>query len=256
MLLTDENPNTTEELRAYESSILDVSSTEGINLETKLTLATEEISQIVLNILLDHSSVPTGGDVLRRMRGVSDVVVTRQMKRWHALHTLAIFYRDAYNNQLDDRYLGKWNEYLALERQAKDTTTNYGIGLVNTPIPEAPAPVLNVVPGLLQATVYYVQVTWVSAAGEEGNPSKPVAFEAPVASLLTVTNGLNPPAVASAFNVYIGLTDCSETLQNATPIPIGQTFTEASTGLIAGMPVGMGQTPDTYVTGGWTLRRG
>ena len=52
------------------------------------------------------------------------------MKRWHALHTLAIFYRDAYNNQLNDRYLAKWNEYLLLARGAQDVTTQYGIGLV------------------------------------------------------------------------------------------------------------------------------
>ena len=84
----------------------------------------------------------------------------------------------------------------------------------------------------------------------------PVAYEAPLASLLTVTNGLNPPAIATGFNVYIGLTDCTETLQNATPLAIGQTFTEASLGLIAGAPVGTGQSPDYYITGGTSLRRG
>lgn len=256
MLLTDGCPNTPEDLRAYESSILDVSHEEGINLDTKLKLATEEISEIVINILLDHSNVATGGDVTRRALGVSDVVVTRQMKRWHALYTLAIFYRDAYNNQLNDRYLGKWNEYLLLARQAKETTTQYGIGLVNTPIPQAGTPVVGSAPGLLPATVYYIQISWVSAAGVEGTPSKATAYEAPLASLITVTNGVPVPSVATAFNVYVGLTDCTTTLQNSTPIAIGQTFTEASLGLVAGTPAGNGQLPDTYVTGGSTLRRG
>lgn len=256
MLLTDGNPNTTEDLRVYEAEILDVSNEETINLETKLNLATEEISQTVLNILLDHTSSASGGDMIRRARGVSDVVVTRQLKRWHALHTLSIFYRDAYNNQLNDRYLAKWNEYQALERGARDTTLQYGIGLVNTPIPEAGTPVLNSAPGLLPATIYYVQITWVSATGAEGAPSKATAFEAPLASLMTVTNGANPPAVATAFNVYAGLTDCTATLQNSTPIAIGQTFTEAATGLVTGAAVGTGQSPDTYVTGGSVLRRG
>src|SRR6202044_85277 len=107
------------------------------------SLATEEISEIVLNILLDHTKVAFGGDATRRALGGSDVVVTRQLKRWHALYTLAIFYRDAYNDQLNDRYLGKWNEYLSLARGAKDTTTQYGIGLVTTPIPEAGTPLLG-----------------------------------------------------------------------------------------------------------------
>jgi hypothetical protein len=256
MLLTDGNPNTDEDLRVYESAILDVSHLESINLVTKLRLATEEISEIVLNILLDHSSIVTGGDILRRSLGVSDVVVTRQLKRWHALYTLAIFYRDAYNNQLNDRYLAKWNEYLLLARGAREMTLQYGIGLVTIPIPQAGTPVLGSAPGLLPATVYYAQISWVSATGAEGNPSKATAFEAPVASLLTVTNGANVPAVAAAFNVYIGLTDCPITRQNSTPIPIGQTFTEASGGLVSGMVAGMGQSPDLYITGGSVLRRG
>jgi len=256
MLLTDGCPNTTEDLRVYESAILDVSSEETINLDTKLRLATEEISEIVLNILLDNTSIARGGDMTRRALGVSDVVVTRQLKRWHALYTLAIFYRDAYNNQLNDRYLAKWNEYVLLARGARDSTLQYGIGLVTTPIPEAGTPVLGSAPGLLPATVYYVQISWVTATGAEGNPGKATAFEAPVASLMTVTNGSNVPPVATAFNVYVGLTDCPLTLQNSSPIPIGDTFIEASAGLVAGVPAGMGQLPDLYVTGGSILRRG
>ena len=256
MLLTDGCPNSTEDLLVYESSILDVSSGESINLDAKLKLATEEISEIVLNILLDHTSVATGGDMIRRSRGVSDVVVTRQLKRWHAIHTLSIFYRDAYNSQLNDRYLAKWNEYQLLERQARETTLQYGIGLVNTPVPQPGTPVLGVAPGLLPATVYYVQITWVSATGVEGNPSTATAFQAPVASVLTVTNGTTVPAVATAFNVYAGLTDCTTTLQNSSPIAIGETWTEDAAGLEAGAAAGMGQMPDLYVTGGSVLRRG
>src|ERR1700722_970352 len=125
MLLTDGSPNTPEDLRVYESAILDVSSTEKINLDTKLRLATEEISEILLNILLDQTTAASGGQMTRRLLGVSDVVVTRQLKRWHALYTLAIFYRDAYNDQLNDRYLAKWNEYLLLASGAQSLTTQY-----------------------------------------------------------------------------------------------------------------------------------
>ncbi len=256
MLLTDGCPNTPEDLRVYESAILDVSNEEAINLDTKLGLATEEISEMVLNILLDHSIVALGGDVLRRSRGVSDVVVTRQVKRWHALHALAHFYRDAYNNQLNDRYEAKWNEYRLLARGAREIALQYGLGLVTTPIPQAGTPVLNSIPGLLPAAVYYAQITWVASTGQEGNPSKATAFEGPLASLLTVTNGADVPPAATGFNVYIGLTDCTTTLQNSSPIAIGQTFTEAATGLVAGATVGTGQLPDYYVTGGSILRRG
>jgi hypothetical protein len=256
MLLTDGCPNTTEDLRVYESAILDVSNEETINLDTKLKLATEEVSEIVLNILMGHTSIALGSDMTRRALGVSDVVVTRQLKRWHALYTLAIFYRDAYNNQLNDRYLAKWTEYTLLARGAQDLTTQYGIGLVTTPVPQAGTPVLSVAPGLLPATIYYVQITWVSGTGVEGNPSRATAYETSLASVLTVTNGMPVPAVVTGFNVYLGLTDCTTTLQNSMPIAIGQTFTQASTGLVAGTAVGTGQLPDMYVTGGSVLRRG
>ncbi len=55
---------------------------------------------------------------------------------------------------------------------------------MTTPIPQAGTPVLGSAPGLLPATVYYVQITWVSATGAEGNPSMATAFEAPVASVI------------------------------------------------------------------------
>ena len=59
------------------------------------------------------------------------------MKRWHALHTLAVVYRDAFNNQLNDRYRNKWEEYRELARNAREQTFEFGIGLVATPIPQA-----------------------------------------------------------------------------------------------------------------------
>lgn len=126
---------------------------------------------------------------------------------------------------------------------------------MTVPIPQAGAPVLNSAPGLLPATIYYVQIAWVSATGQEGAPSNVTAFQAPLASLMTVTNGAAPP-VATGFNVYVGLTDGTATLQNTVPIAVGQTFIEADTGLMAGVAVGTGQTPEIYVTGGSVLRRG
>ena len=54
VLLTDGVPNTVEDLRVYESAILDVAKGEGIDLRTKLGLATEEISEEILDFLLDQ----------------------------------------------------------------------------------------------------------------------------------------------------------------------------------------------------------
>ena len=88
MLLTDGSPNNTEDLRVYESAILGLANLETIDLGVKLDLATEEISEEVLDFLLDHASTnlqvfspfQTGTPAARRRTiGVSDVVVSRQL---------------------------------------------------------------------------------------------------------------------------------------------------------------------------------
>jgi hypothetical protein len=259
-LLTDGNPNDAEALRVYETSILEVAHVETIDLDAKLCLATEEVSQDVLDVLLDHTRTqysvtqfPLGGD--RRRIGVSDVVVSPQMKRWQALHTLALVYRDAYNNQLNDRYWNKWEEYRELARGGKERALEYGIGLVATPVPRAGAPVLGTAVGTLAAATYYVQASWVSAAGHEGSASLVTAFQTTANSLLTVT-ATNPPAVAAGWNVYLGPTVSTLRLQNNAPLGISTTFTLPGSGLVSGASPGEGQTADMYVTGGRILRRG
>ena len=264
MLLTDGSPNTNEDLRVYESAILGVAFAEMIDLDVKLGLATEEIGEDVVDFLLDHSSensqtfslfqlgMPASG---RRKTGVSDVVVTPQMKRWHAVHTLQIVYRDAFNNQLNDRYQAKFLEYQKLSRNAREHTFRFGVGLVQVPIPQAPPPAFSAVAGPIPQVTYYARAAWVAASGQEGEPSAITTYDAPAGSV-PVVQMLNPPAAATAFNIYLGLTADGLALQNTDPVPIGQTFTLPETGLAPGRAPGDGQTPDFYVSGGWMLRRG
>jgi len=254
-LLTDGNPNDTEALRVYETAILSVANVEMIDLDAKLGLATGEVADGVLDILLDHTRAYDPQSNIRRTVGVSDVAVTPQMKRWQAVHTLEIVYRDAFNNQLNDRYKPKWDEYRELSREAREQTERFGIGLVLSPVPRAVTPILSVISGTIAATTYYVRVSWVSAAAQEGSPSDVTAFSTTDASQLVV-QAMQPPAIATGWNVYIGLTDATVTLQNGTPIPARQTFTLPSSGLVNGRAPGDGQTPDVYITGGRMLRRG
>src|SRR6266849_4564575 len=136
-LLTDGNPNDMGSLRVYETAIADVASVETIDLDAKLGLATEEVSEDVVDILLDHTRSSDPQSNIRRTIGASDVVVTPQLKRWHALHTLEVVYRDAFNNQLNDRYRPKWQEYQELSRNARQHTIRFGIGLALNAIPKA-----------------------------------------------------------------------------------------------------------------------
>jgi hypothetical protein len=255
MLLTDGSPNDDGCLQVYESAILSISNTEMIPLGAKLWLALEEISEDVLDVLLDHGSPADPMSLSRRAIGVSDVVVTPQMRRWHAVHTLEVFYRDAFNNQLNSRYQAKFEEYRELAVNAREKTFQYGIGLALTPIPRAQQPTFGFVAGLLPETIYYVRVSCVSAKGQEGDPSIPTTYDSPAGSLPVVTP-VSPPAVATGFNVYMGATAETITLQTTTPIGVGQSFTLPPTGLVTGTPPGNGQTADIYVMGGRTLRRG
>ena len=255
MLLTDGSPNDDQALQVYESGILAVSNTEGIPLKPKLLLALGEISEDVLDVLMDHGSPTDPMATTRRMIGVSDVVVTPQMRRWHAVHTLEVFYRDAFNNQLNSRYQAKFEEYHALSIDARAKTYQFGIGLALTPIPRAEQPAFTFVAGLIPETTYYVQVSWVSANGQEGEPSPPTTYDSPAGSLPVVTP-VNSPAVATGFNVYMGTSAKGVALQTGAPVAVGESFTLPASGMASGRRPGFGQTPDVYFTGGAMLRRG
>ena len=249
MLLTDGNPNTTEDLRAYESAILGVANTEMIDLGVKLGLATEEVTQDVLEFLLSRT------DGSRRAIGVSDVVVTRQMKRWHALHTLEVVYRDAFNNQLNDRYKEKFFEYRKLANVAKAQTLQFGVGLVARPVPIAEAPVFGFEAGPLESTTYYARVAWVSGSGQEGLASEVTTYDAPAGSVPVVT-AVNVPAGVVGYHVYLGASEETLRRQTVSPVAVGQSFTLAPTGLAAGVAPGDGQVPDSYVSGSRMMVRG
>ncbi len=243
MLLTDGNPNTTEDLRAYESAILSVANTETIDLGVKLGLATEEVAQDVLEFLS------------RRGTGVSDVVVTRQMKRWHALHTLAVVYRDAFHNQLNDRYKEKFHEYRKLAGMAKAQTLQFGVGLVARPVPVAEGPQFGFEAGPFESTTYYARVAWVSAWGQEGLASEVTTYDAPAGSVPVVT-AVNAPAGVAGFHVYLGTSDGTLRRQTGSPVPAGQAFTLPLSGIAEGAAPGDGQVPDTYVAGTRLMVRG
>ncbi len=254
MLLTDGIPNTDEDLRIYESTVLDVANTESIDLKIKLKLALEEVSEDILDILLANTSMMSLNQ--RRMMGVSDVFVTPQLKRWHALHTLEVFYRDTFNNQLNDRYQAKVVEYHELARNARLHTIRFGIGLVAMPIPRAEKPVITYAQAPLLPTVYYIQVAWVSSSGQEGMPSILTTGET-VAGAAPVVQAIDPPPNAVGYNVYIGTSPDSLALQNgSTIVPAGGSFTVPDSGLVSGRAPGNGQQPDSYITVGSGFLRG
>jgi hypothetical protein len=246
-LFTDSSISTIEELLAYESSILDVAKTEGIDLTTKLKLAQEEIAVDLYAFLARQNDTWDLNQItLSQPWKLDQIVVTEPLHKWHTFRTLSITYRDAYNRQLNDRYQGKWNEYEALAVWASGALFSAGVGVTSDPVRRARQPQLATVAGECGAATYFVSITWVGPAGSEGAPSTLAALTAPSNSALSVTTGQAPPTVIG-WNVYAGYSDTDLSLQNDAVLAPNQTWIEPAHGLRPGNAVGNGQKPDVFL---------
>src|SRR5437588_12654524 len=196
MLFTDSPAIAPEDLADHETAILDTASSEGINLTVKISLARDEVG---LELLAHFPQLGLVNVALK------NIVVTPALRLWLIFHTLEIVYRDAYHNQLNDRYKAKWDEYKDLSSFASGLLFRVGVGTVVNPIPQAAHPQLSLIGGALAPAKYFVQIGWRNANGEEGRPSEMTALDVPGGNTLQVT-AVNPPSNAVSWNVYAGAT--------------------------------------------------
>ncbi len=253
-LFTDGPANGSQDLQDLESGVLDVASIEGIDVTVKMALTQDQLGTQILFLLLRYP-LRDFWWMTRRAKGVSDVVVTPELKRWHALKSLAAVYADAFHSQLNDRYAARRAAYEDLANGARRDYFATGVGLVANPVVKAAAPAVSAVPGLLAGSEYFVRVAWMSAAGQEGAPSDPVPFGTTDGSQLSVAVA-TPPANASGWAVYVGATAGGTVRQNSGPLILGQPWTLPPWGLVAGAPAGAGQGPERFVVDDRVLQRG
>ncbi|MGE5569008.1 MAG: hypothetical protein ACM3S5_08230 [Rhodospirillales bacterium] len=245
-LFTDGAVSRIEDLIAYESSVLELAATEQIDLTVKLNLAQDE-----LGIELEAMLAGREGAA-----GLANVAVTGPLRKWHVFHTLALIHRDAYHRQLNDRYLGKWNEYKRLAAWAREALLQTGLGVVFNPIPRAEKPELSYAPAAAAgAATYYVRMAWRNAKGEEGSPSDIATVSVPSGNI-PVVKPVRPPACATGWNVYVGFSAQEQTLQNAGPLKVNEIWTAPATGIVQGALPGDGQKPETILRPGRALLRG
>ncbi|HWR50774.1 MAG TPA: hypothetical protein VN428_06685 [Bryobacteraceae bacterium] len=234
-LFTDGPAATIEGLREYESSILDVAATEGIDLTVKLSAAHREVG-IDLERFLDEAA----------QGRLSCVAVTAPLAAWETFHALVLTFRDAYHSQLNDRHLPKWKEYERRAKWASEALFQLGVGLMYSPIPKPGLPVLKAMPGSLPAGLYYVRTTWARSGGAEGAPSDIAVLSAPGPTGVEVRCTAAPSGVAG-WNVYAGESLADITLQNDVPLTPAHPWTIPVTGLRAGRASVNEQQPDTMV---------
>lgn len=254
-LFTDGLINSSGELQKYESDILNVASTEGIDMTAKASLAQEQIASDLI-LFLRRNRFNSDWYVGRRAPHLHDIVITNTLKRWHCYETLGMTYQDAYNNQLNDRYQGKWTQYVQLAAAAEQTLFEIGVGVVDNPVPKGSPPEISLAPMSVSGTNFYVRGSWINSIGQEGLASDVVQATADTGSAIIVRMPHAPAGVVS-WNLYAGMAPNAVTLQNSTPLAPNQSWIAPATGLSSsGRNPGSGQTPDRWVIDRRILQRG
>jgi hypothetical protein len=244
-LFVDGNISTIEQLRAYDSSILTVSSVEQIDLEVKLQLAQVQIEAELQEVFARDSPVYSS-EITPATLDLSPVVVTEPLRQWHCVRTLSLVYRDAYFSQLNDRYYGRWQEYVQLDGRLSALLLGTGIGIVSNSLPRPDSPEITLGAGSNSPAIYYFRVSWVNSAGQEGQGSLVTPLIAEQFHTLAVAPP-NRPSNAVAWNLYAGASDASVTRQNSGILDLDSIWQLPTGGIeTSGPPASEGQPPDYY----------
>jgi hypothetical protein len=153
------------------------------------------------------------------------VVVTPPLKLWHTYLALEMVYADAYNSQLNDRYAGKRDQFRARADWAQDKLREIGMGIAAVPVAKAAMPSVTAAPAVgepLADGTYYVTMAWVNRSGEEGAAAETADVSTSV-STFSVQSGAAPQN-AGGWNVYAGSDPNGMTLQNGSPLRLGQAW--------------------------------
>ena len=257
-LFTDGAIASIEDLRGHDTQLLNVATVEGIDVTRKLALAQEELGIEVAG-LLDGVTSPAVYEVAGLLGGLTappairQVAVTPPLKLWHIFRTLEMFYADAYNSQLNDRYAGRRDEYHEMVKWAYDQVIQSGLGIAANPVEQAATPALQPSAGGLADGTYYVAIAWTNAAGEEGASSVPATIKVSGSSFAVQTTA---PAKVKGWNVYCGTKPGTMTIQNSGILAPGQSWVQPDSLSTTGRLAGSGQTPTYRLAVPRTIQRG
>ena len=256
-LFTDSDVVTLDDLLRFESSLVQISSTHGIDVETKIRLAVDEIGDKILLSLLQAGAPGqwTGTAEL----GLGNVVVSPPLYRWICFNSLARVYAEAYNVQLNTRFQGKWTEYQQQANQASNLVMASGIGVVLYPLPKPGLPTVVVSQGTVTVPAIFTQVSWTGRENQESSPS-PIAGAilngAAGVQIVLSELATEIPANASGWNVYAGTGQQNLTLQTDTPLNLDQPWLMPASGVAIGRRPGLGQSADLNIVFSKRLQRG
>jgi hypothetical protein len=246
-LFVDSTPSEPSDLSQYESSIFQTAATEGIDLVTKGTVAATELTLEIQRFLL---RIAAGSNI-----GIDQVVVSDALRRWHILRTITLTYRDAYHQQLNERYKHKLEAYQLLCDSASDLFFQLGVPITYSPLRRPAWPLLGQVAGIHPAGTWLVKSTWINSQGIESEASPLISIMTENGSQLTVAPS-RPWASAVGWNVYVGRSEEALAKQNATPLLLSEQWAMPNDGLRPGAAPPNGQTPDAFLRRTTTFLRG
>jgi hypothetical protein len=257
-LFTDAEVVTLDDLLEFETGLVQIASSHGINVDTKITLATNAISdRLMLWLVSVGASDPQW--LNRRILGLSTVVVTPTLQRWLCFDSLSRFFAEAYNVQLNTRFEGKWREYQTAAKDASEMVFMSGIGIVYAALPKPAMPLVAIEDGTVGPQAMFVQTAWVDSKGDESAPSpvNGVILDGSSSIVVAMSEGaIGAPPAAVGWNVYTGTTDADVSRQNDASLGIGLTWELPTTGLVDGLRPGNGQQPDFYISLSKQILRG
>ncbi len=241
-LFSDGPPSIIDDLSQQDSFLISIAGVEGIDVTAKLQLAYNEV-EIEVNAIFNREASIYAPVLGQAPLDTTNLSVTPALKLWHTFKSLELFYRDAYFNQLNDRYKAKWAEYQSLSSYARGKFIDTGAGLIIDPLPQPAIPVASFQPSSAVGGTVYFTVTFVNAESQESSPAIVTESVIPDSNLLQLGAPLWP-SNATGWNVYVGLTPTSLTLQNTTPLVLGDVWQLILPGTQTGQPPGTGQIPD------------
>jgi len=242
MALFTDGISTIQDLMSQDSSVLVTAQTENIDLNSKSAVALQEIG-IELTTLLQTRSAYDWQFWLQPDPQLSNIVVTPPLQLWHVFQSLTLVYQDAYYNQLNDRYQGKRDQFQQQAKWAMEKLIQTGVGIASDPLPQATPPQLTSIAGGQVAETYYASSSWLNVEGEEGQASNPSCLTTAAGTTL-VAQPVNQPSNAAAWNVYVGLSTTTMTLQNTSPLAIDQVWVQSAPLSTVGQAPTTGQAPD------------
>ncbi len=256
-LFTDSDVVTLDDLLQFEGALVQISSTHGIDVETKIRLAIDEIGDRILLSFLQAGSTQQWRGATEL--GLDNVVVSPPLYRWICFNSLSRVYAEAYNVQLNTRFQGKWTEYQQQASQASNLVMASGIGVVVDPLPKPGLPRMTISQGPITAPAVFAQVSWTGSQGQE-SAAGPIAG-AVLNGATAVEIGFSElnadiPGNAFGWNIYAGTSQGSLTLQTADPLALDQAWQMPDVGVGNGRRPSTGQRADFTVTLSKRIQRG